>query len=202
MCLLPAALKKQAEEQNNTELPDKTRNVVTEKKWRWDYFRDCCIRIKFSINEELEKRPQFVGQFVSKTIKKSHFGHKFFFGFRVDGRRGLLSPTLRTCPFDIWIGRYGITVGFDTECSKSSIARDAFLDIPFFVKSIQNLSLERIQNPKLGWLGSCTKVVYSSFRDSDASMLLAESWVSLICSVKIVMSCLLRSFLICPLVEK
>ena len=32
MCLLPAALKKQAEEQNNTELPDKTRNVVTEKK--------------------------------------------------------------------------------------------------------------------------------------------------------------------------
>ena len=31
MCLLPAALKKQAEEQNNTELPDKTRNV-TEKK--------------------------------------------------------------------------------------------------------------------------------------------------------------------------
>ena len=147
-----------------------------------------------------KKSPQFVGQFVSKTIKKSHFGHKFFLGFRVDGRRGLLSPTLRTCPFDIWIGRYGITVGFDTECSKSSIARDAFLDIPFFCQVNSELELERIKlYPKLGWLGSCTKVVYSSFRDSK---LLAESWVSLICSVKIVMSCLLRSFLICPLVEK
>ena len=168
--------------------------------------------VNISLWRNLEKRASICGSICVKNVNRNAFG-QFLVVFLwrvlgVDGRRGLLSPTLRTCPFDIWIGRYGITVGFDTECSKSSIARDAFLDIPFFVKSIQNLSLERIQNlikwlyPKLGWLGSCTKVVYSSFRDSDASMLLAESWVSLICSVKIVMSCLLRSFLICPLVEK
>ena len=68
-----------------------------------------------------------MGQFVSKTFKKLHLdiGFSWVVSFRVDGRRGLLSPTLRTCPFDIWIGRYGITVGFDTEC-KSSIARCIF----------------------------------------------------------------------------
>ena len=85
------------------------------------------MSICLKLGSELEKRHQFVGQFVSKTFKKLHLdiGFSWVVSFRVDGRRGLLSPTLRTCPFDIWIGRYGITVGFDTEC-KSSIARCIF----------------------------------------------------------------------------
>ena len=74
--LLPAAAP--SVEQNNTELPDKTRNLQPPQKMKMrllyrlhkNSFLDS---VNISLFEELGKKgPQFVGQFVSKTSTEMH----------------------------------------------------------------------------------------------------------------------------------
>ena len=69
--------------------------------------------VNISLWRNLEKRASICGSICVKNVNRNAFG-QFLVVFLwrvlgVDGRRGLLSPTLRTCPFDIWIARYRIT---------------------------------------------------------------------------------------------